>query len=110
MEKKKMTTDELLKALPSHIGRTRILDPETGECLGYVSDDRDGEDMGWFNLHNDGGHSANWVASYGVEGSYVCLNPEGPAPYNNAVSRSNTPEEALQGLYEWCIENGYIEL
>ena len=108
MEQKKMTVDELLKALPSHIGREKVLD-EDGKCLGYVSDDRDGEDMGWFNLHNDGSHSYNWCASYGTQGHFVCLNPEGPAPYNNAVARGDTPEEALQGLYDWCMNNGYID-
>lgn len=109
MEKKKMTTDELFKVLPSHIGRTKVLDPETGERLGYRSDDREGNDMGWFYLHNDGSRSANWCASYGIRGEFVCLNPEGPAPYNNACAYADTPEEALQGLYDWCVKNGYID-
>ena len=95
-----MTVEELLLKLPSHIGRNK----ENGF---YVSDFKPGYSVGWLYLHNDG---KDWCASYGVEGEFVCLNPDGPAPYNNAVCYASTPREALQGLYDWCIENGFIKL
>ena len=47
-----MTVDELFKRLPSHVGRNKLLNDE-GEVVGYVSDDKDGLDIGWFTLHND---------------------------------------------------------
>ena len=59
-----------------------------------------------FYLHNDG---KDWCASYGREGNFVCLNPDAEkTPYNNAVRYGKTPNEALQGLYDWCVENGFI--
>lgn len=109
MAKEKMTTDELFTKLPSHIGRNKVLD-DNGNCIAYMSDIKPGGDIGWLILHNDGSRSYNWVASYGEEGEYVCLNPddENP-PYNNAVAHGDTPNEALQGLYDWCVQNGFIE-
>ena len=100
-----MTTDELLKKLPSHIGRNPLYD-SNGNIVAYISDDLPGGDIGWLYLHNDG---RDWMASYGEEGNFVCLNPtaENP-PYNNAVVYGTTPNEALQKLYNWCIENGFI--
>lgn len=52
----------------------------------------------------------DWEASYSLGGKYVCMNPydENP-PYNNAVRYGSTPNEALQRLYDWCIENGFIK-
>lgn len=40
-----MTTDELLKRLPSHIGRNRLYD-ENGDVYGYITDDKDDGDIG----------------------------------------------------------------
>ena len=97
----------LLKKLPSHIGRNRLLNDD-GECIAYMSDDKDG-DMRWLSLHNDGDNRGNWVASYGIRGEYVCLNPNDGPPYNNAFAIGDDPLEALQGLYKWCVENGFIE-
>jgi hypothetical protein len=95
-----MTTDELFQALPSHIGRNKV----NGF---YLSDNKRGADVGWLYLVNDGKH---WVASYGPEGDFVCLNPDAEKPpYNNAVYIGKTPNEALQGLYDWCVENGFIK-
>lgn len=101
-----MTTDELLMKLPSYIGRNLLLNKKTGDIIGYVSDDKKGEYIGWLYLHNDGKY---WCASYGREGNFVCLNPDAEKPpYNNAVCYAKTPNEALQGLYDWCVENGFI--
>ena len=100
-----MTTNELLLKLPSHIGRNKLLN-ENGEIIGYISD-HIGNSIGWLYLHNDG---KDWLASYGVEGEFVCLNPnDEKPPYNNACSYGSTPNEALQGLYDWCIANGFIK-
>lgn len=101
-----MTTDELLMKLPSHIGRNRMYD-DNGEVVGYMSDDKPGGDIGWLYLHNDG---KDWLASYGVEGEFVCMNPDAEEPpYNNAFCFGRTPNEALQGLYDWCKKNGFIK-
>lgn len=102
-----MTTCELLAKLPSHIGRNRLLN-ENGRIVGYTSDYKQGDSIGWLYLHNDGKH---WSASYGTEGKFVCLNPDAEKPpYNNAVCYGKTPNEALQGLYDWCIVNGFIKV
>ena len=94
-----MTTDELLMKLPSHIGRNKF----NGF---YLSDNKKGGDIGWLYLHNDG---KDWCASYGLEGDLVCLNPDDEKPpYNNAIYYAKTPNEALQGLYDWCVKNGFI--
>ena len=99
-----MTTDELLKKLPSHIGNHPTYD-EKGNIDGYLMDSPD-SDIQWLYLHNDG---KNWLASYGIEGEFLCMNPESPEPpYNNAFAYGSTPNEALQKLYDWCIENGFI--
>ena len=101
-----MTTDELLVKLPSHIGRNRLYD-DNGEVIGYMSDNKDGGDMGWLYLHNDG---QDWLASYGVQGEFVCMNPDAEEPpYNNAFAYGRTPNEALQRLYDWCVENEFIK-
>ena len=101
-----MTTDELLKKLPSHIGRNRLKD-ENGETIAYVSDNKDGGDIGWLYLHNDG---RDWRASYGIEGEFVCMNPDAEEPpYDNAFSFGSTPQEALQGLYDWCLDHNFIK-
>ena len=99
MNMKSYTTEELLAKLPSHIGRTKFHGF-------YISDNKRGGDIEWLYLHNDG---KDWCASYGLEGNFVCLNPDAEMPpYNNAVCYGSTPNEALQGLYDWCVKNGFI--
>lgn len=101
-----MSTDELLKRLPSYIGRNKILDVD-GSVIGYMSDNKKGGDIGWLYLHNDG---KDWLASYGMEGEFVCLNPDATEPpYNNAFAYGDTPQEALENLWKWCVENGFIK-
>lgn len=99
-----MTTDELLEKLPTMIGNNRRYN-SLGWPTGYSIEsyyDR----IGFLRLCNDGEH---WVASYGDEGEYVCLNSTSKnPPYNNAVSIGDTPNEALQGLFDWCVENNFI--
>lgn len=100
-----MTTDELLEKLPTMIGNNRIY--EDGRITGYsISSPYDS--IEWLRLEHSGKY---WTASYGEEGEYVCLNPtdENP-PYNNAVYVGRTPNEALQGLYDWCVENNFISV
>lgn len=100
-----MTTDELLEKLPAMIGNKRTYDSE-GRPDGYIMDSTG--TIGFLQLCNDGKH---WVASYGEQGEYVCLNPtDETPPYNNAFDIGDTPNEALQGLYDWCVENGFIAL
>ena len=80
---------------------------ENGDIIGYTSDNKPGNYMGWLYLHNDG---KDWCASYGVEGEFVCLNPEAEKPpYNNACAYGSTPNEALQELYDWCVKNGFVK-
>ena len=94
-----MTTDELLLKLPAHIGNHKV-----GDC--YVISEPTDSYEGLY-LHNDG---KDWLASYGVEGEFVCMNPTSPKPpYNNAFAYGKTPNEALQGLYDWCVKNGFIK-
>ena len=94
-----MTTDELLIKLPSYIGRNRDNDGF------YVSYDE--YDIGWLTLSHDG---KDWKASYEYHGQCVCLNPEAEQPpYKNALCYGSTPQEALQDLYDWCVENGFVE-
>lgn len=77
-----MTTDELLEKLPSHI------------------------DTEWLNLHNDG---KNWLASYGIMDEFLCMNPNAvEPPYDNAFAYGKTPNEALQGLYDWCVKHNIL--
>lgn len=94
-----MTTDELLIKLPSHIGRYK-----DGDF--YISFEE--HDIGWLTLFNDG---KDWCAAYrdDYDGCCVCMNPKAEQPpYNNALCYGNTPQEALQNLYDWCIKNGFI--
>ena len=101
-----MTTDELFKKLPSRIGRN-ILRDDDGSIIAYMSDNKPGGDIGNLNLHNDG---KDWLASYGVEGHFVCLNPDAEEPpYNNAFAYGKTPNEALSKLYKWCQDNGFVK-
>lgn len=101
-----MNSDELLLKLPSHIGRNRLYNID-GKVIGYSSDSKPGGDIGWLQLKNDG---KDWIASYGPQGEYVCMNPDDEEPpYDNAVAYGNTPCEALQGLYNWCLRNNFIE-
>lgn len=97
-----MTTDELLEKLPKLIGNNGT--------RGAYFIDKNEDQIGWLTLHNEGG-SAPWKAFYDdTFGGVVCMNPldENP-PYNNAVAWGETPNEALQGLYDWCKENGFIK-
>ena len=99
-----MTTDELLKVLPSHIGNHPGYDAD-GNIDSYLMTDEH-DDIQWLYLHNDG---RDWLASYGIEGEFLCMNPEAEEPpYNNAFAYGSTPQEALQGLYGWCVANGFI--
>ena len=101
-----MTTDELLAKLPSHIGRNKILD-DNGNIIAYASDNKEGGDIGWLYLHNDG---KDWIASYGREGEFVCLNPDDTEPpYINAVAYGSTPNEALQKLHDWCVKYEFVK-
>lgn len=97
-----MTTDELLEKLPRLIGNHR------GEGLYIIADD--GDQIGWLTLINEGGNPP-WKAFYedSLEGA-VCMNPwDEEPPYNNAIAYGNTAHEALQELYDWCKENGFIK-
>ena len=102
-----MSTDELLKALPSHIGNCPMYD-EDGNIEGYMmGSDPEWSDIQYLYLHNDG---KDWLASYGVEGEFLCMNPTAKEPpYNNAFAFGKTPQEALQKLYDWCVKNGFIK-
>ena len=94
-----MTTDELLAKLPSHIGN---------HCIGgaYIIASPD-DDIQWLYLHNDG---KDWLASYGVQGEFLCMNPaDEEPPYDNAFAYGKTPNEALQGLYDWCARHNFIK-
>lgn len=96
-----MTTDELLIKLPRIIGNHRIGDH------GYVISE-DGDQIGNLQLLNDG---KDWLASYGPEGEFVCMNPNNSEPpYDNAFAYGKTPNEALQKLYDWCIRHNFINL
>lgn len=101
-----MTTDELLMKLPSCIGRNKRIIKTTGSTF-YFPDNKAGASFGFLYLHNDG---KDWCASYGTDGKFVCLNPDAETPpYNNAVCYGKTPQEALQKLYDWCVENNFIK-
>lgn len=94
-----MTTDELLSKLPSYIGN----------CIsnGLYVITKPEDDVKWLYLHNDGRH---WLASYGIEGEFLCMNPNAKEPpYDNAFAYGDTPNEALQGLYNWCVEHDFIK-
>lgn len=99
-----MTTDELLKKLPSQIGRNPIYNE--GEIIGYATDENEGCDIGWLYLHSYGKH---WCAYYGDGNECVTLNPLDVPPYNNAIFYGYTPQEVLQGLYDWCVKNGFVK-
>lgn len=94
-----MSTDELLQKLPNIIGNHRfngcyILESQTDQIghLCLIKDKR------------------SWIAAYMDVEHYVCLNPEDEMPpYNNAVAYGDTPNEALQTLYDWCVKNGFIK-
>ena len=95
----KMSTDELLEKLPKKIGNHY----ENGCYL--ITDE--GDDIQYLNLHNDG---KDWCASYGEEGEFLCMNPNATEPpYDNAFAYGSTPQEALQGLYDWCMNHGFIK-
>ena len=104
-EKVMMTTDELFKTLPSHIGNHPVYD-ENGEIESYLMID-EYDDIEWFYLHNDG---KDWLASYGIEGEFLCMNPTADEPpFDNAFAYGKTPQEAMQKLYNWCVEHGFIK-
>ncbi len=93
-----MTTDELLDKLPSHIGNHKI----GGFYVISEPEDR----MGWLYLHNDG---KDWLASYGMEGKFVCMGQLPNGLYDNAFAYGKTANEALQNLYNWCVKHNFIE-
>lgn len=93
-----MTTDELLKKLPSHIGNHII-----HGC--YIISEPD-DDIKWLYLHNDG---KDWLASYGIEGEFLCMGQLENGMWDNAFAYGKTPNEALQGLYDWCIKHNFIK-
>ena len=95
-----MTTDELLAKLPAFIGNHK-----TSENTYVLIENED--QIGHLQLLNDG---KDWQASYGREGEYVCMNPNSPnPPYDNAFAYGETLNEALQGLYDWCVKHGFIK-
>ena len=96
-----MTTDELLSKLPSHIGNHK----ENGFYFITKPEDQ----IEYLYLHNDG---KDWLASYGLPGEFVCMNPQKPyenGKYNNAFAYGKTANEALQRLYDWCVVNNFIK-
>lgn len=96
-----MTTNELLFKLPRMIGNC-------GKGCYLKRYDHPEDQIGFLTLVNEGGNPP-WRASYDDDGQFVCMNPlNKEPPYNNAVAWGNTPNEALQGLYDWCINNGFI--
>lgn len=92
-----MTTDELLEKLPSHIGNHQV-------CNLYVMAEPE-DNIGWLYLHNDG---KDWLASYGMEGDFVCMGQLPNGLYDNAFAYGKTPNEALQKLYNWCVKHNFI--
>jgi hypothetical protein len=94
-----MTTDELLNILPSHICNHM----EHGCYVEFEPEDN----IGWLYLHNDG---KDWLASYGREGEFVCMGNLKNGMYDNAFAYGKTPNEALQKLYEWCVEHKFISV
>lgn len=93
-----MTTDELLSKLPSHIGNHKL-----GEHAYVIMGEND--DIKWLYLHNDG---KDWLASYGIEGEFLCMGKLPNGLYDNAFAYGKTPQEALQGLFDWCVVHGFI--
>lgn len=92
-----MTTDELLDKLPSHIGNHKVGD--------FYIMSKPEDDIGWLYLHNDG---KDWLASYGMEGDFVCMGQLPNGLYDNAFAYGKTPNEALQKLYNWCVKHNFI--
>lgn len=70
-----MTTDELLDKLPSHIGNHKVGD--------FYVMSKPEDDIGWLYLHNDG---KDWLASYGIEGEFVCMGQLPNGLYDNAFA------------------------
>lgn len=98
MDFNKFTTDELLEILPSSVGNHKIEYEDGYYC--YIISEK-GDDIQHLNLHNGG---KDWCASYGVEGEFLCMNPNSEEPpYDNAFYYGNTPKESLIGLCEWCV-------
>ena len=96
-----MTTDELLEKLPRCIGNNGA-----NGCFFIFEED---DQIGWLTLINEGGNPP-WKAMYSdnLEGA-VCMNPKEGPPYNNAIVYGDTAHEALQEMYNWCKENGFIK-
>lgn len=92
-----MTTDELLDKLPSHIGNHQV---GNAYIISKLEDN-----IGWLYLHNDG---KDWLASYGIEGEFVCMGQLPNGLYDNAFAYGKTPNEALQKLYNWCVKHNFI--
>lgn len=101
-----MTTDELLSKLPRLIGRNPIYDKDH-KIIAYSRDGKEGSDVGWLTLRHLGNY---WEASYRGHKYAVCMNPETTeSAYNNAICYGETANEALQELYNWCVENNFIK-
>lgn len=97
------STDELLNELPKMIGNNY----HNGCYILSKEDDQ----IGWLTLHYEGGNFPWKVFYQDTFGVSVCMNPKDEKPpYNNAIAYGDTPNEALQKLYDWCIENKFIEL
>lgn len=93
-----MTTDKLLNKLPSRIGNH-----EFSGCYVIFSPE---DDIKSLYLHKDG---KDWLASYGVEGDFLCMGKLPNGLYDNAFAYGSTPNEALQRLYDWCVKHGFVE-
>ena len=103
-----MTTDELLEKLPHMIGRH-------GANGVYIQRANEECAIGWLNISHESNKgfegSGDWRVSYECsEGGSVCMNWDDPEPpYNNAIVYGDTAHEALQRMYDWCVENGFIK-
>lgn len=94
-----MSTDELLKKLPCIIGNNR--------CNGCYILESKTDQIGNLCLTKD---KNVWIAAYVDGETYVCLNPKDEnLPYNNAFCCGDSPNEALQKMYDWCVKNGFIK-
>lgn len=98
-----MTTDELLNILPSAIGNNPIRNKRG--VIAYMIN-KPGDSYEYLRLLNDG---RDWLASYGEEGNFVCLGKDEEGLYKNLFAYGNTPNEALQKLYDLLIKYNCID-
>lgn len=102
----KMTTDELLSKLPHMIGRH-------GSDGFYIQKFGEENVIGWLTITHESNKdfkgSGDWKCSYDcVEGGSVCMNTYGP-PWDNAICYGDTAREAIEKMYNWCVEHNFIE-